>query len=190
MKALRHITLALVPALLLAASCGGGDDDDDGKDSGGDDGGSTSSSSSPGTGSGSGSGSGPGNKKVEIPAIKDGTFATAKVHIEVSGGKTLKLDLDGSGIALNKLAMITVSTPEASVQVVAQGDSKDEPGAVSFTTKELSTAAGFGEHCSVKITDGDKELKGEFDCGEVDAIEPGTVKTYRVKLKGTFSATR
>ncbi len=34
------------------------------------------------------------------------------------------------------------------------------------------------------------ELKGEFDCKQVEGIEPGGVKTYKVHIKGTFSAPR
>ena len=181
MFSIRYAALAMVPALLLLSACGGGDDDDSSK--GDDSSGSTSSSSSNGS-------SGSSKNSVDISKIKDGNFENAKVHVEVSGGKDFKVDYDGNGLATNGFALLTYANESGSVQVTVNGTGKDEPGGLAVTTKELASGGGWGSDCSVKVTDGDKELKGEFDCKQVSGIEPGGTKTYKVHLKGTFSATR
>ncbi len=175
----RYAALAVLPVLLFVSACGG---DDDESSNGDDDSGSSSSSSN-----GSSSSS---KNSVDIPKIKDANFEKAKAHIEVSGGKDFKLDLDGNGLALDGFALLTFATNDGSVQISANGSEKEEPGGFAVTTKELASGGGWGSDCSVKVTDGDKELKGEFDCKQVEGIEPGGVKTYKVHIKGTFSATR
>lgn len=180
MNVIRLAGLALLPVLILSA-CGGDDDDSDAGDNG-----SSSSSSSPAASGGNGS----SKNSVSIPAIKDGSFGNAKLHIEVSGGKDTTLDLQGSGLGTNGLTLLGFSTSDGSAQVTLQGDSKSEQGGLALTTKGIATGGGWGSDCSVKVDDGAKELKGEFDCKQVDGVEPGGTKTYKVRLKGTFSATR
>ncbi len=178
--AFRTSLLVLVPCLALLASCGGDDDSDD--SSGGDDASSATTAK--------GDAGGTSNLSVKVPAIKDGNFEKGTVHIEVSGGKDFKVDLEGNGLATNGFALLTFASNDASVQISLSNDSKNEPGGLALTARQLATGGGWGTDCSVSVNDGDKELKGEFECKQVDGIEPGSVKTHRVHLKGTFSATR
>lgn len=177
----RYAALAVLPALLLLSACGG--DDDDSKN--GDDSSGSSSSSSSSNGS-----SGSSKYAIDIPKIKDGNFEKAKAHVEVSGDKDFKVDMDGNGLATNGFALLTFSDGDGSVQVTLNGTEKDSAGGAAVTTKDLATGGGWGQDCSVKVTDSDKELKGEFECKQVEGIQPGGVKTYKVHVKGTFSATR
>ena len=175
----RHATLLLIPTLFLAAACGGGDDDDDDDESGG----SSSSSSANSRGDSS-------NRSIEIPNIKDGNFGKATVHVEVSGGKDTKLDLEGNALATGGFVLLTFAGTDGSVQISLQGGKADEAGGVSLTTRQLATAGGWGADCSVKVSDGDRELRGEFECKEIEAIEPGATKVFKVRLKGSFTASR
>ena len=127
---------------------------------------------------------------MNIPAIKDGNFEKSTVHMEVSGGKDFKLDLEGNGLATNGFTLLTFASNDESVQITLQNDSKNESGGLVLTARQLATGGGWGTDCSVNVNDGEKELKGEFECKQVEGIEPGSVKTHKVHLKGTFTATR
>ncbi len=180
MISLRYAMLVVLPALLLLSACGGDDDDSgNGDDSSGD--------SSPSSSNGS---SGSSKNSVNISKIKDGGFSTAKVHIEVSGGKDFKMDLEGNGLATSGFALLAFTSDDGSVQLTLNGTDKDEPGGIGLTARQLASGGGWGQDCSVKSEDGDKELKGEFECKDVEGIEPGSVKTHKVRIRGTFSATR
>lgn len=181
MISIRFVALALLPALVLLSACGGDDD------SNSDDGGSSSGSSSASPAS---NGNGSSKNSVDIPKIKDGSFGGAKLHVEISGDKNIKLDVEGSGLGTNGFTLLGFSSTDASAQVTLSGDSKAEQGGLAITAKGIATGGGWGSDCSVKATDGDKELKGEFECKQVEGIEPGGTKTYKVHLKGTFTANR
>lgn len=184
MCSLRRSLLVLIPALALLSACGGGDDDDSGGDS--DD--SSDQASSPTTSGGGSSRS--SNGDVDIPAIKDGAFANGEVHVEVSGDKDLKLDLKGNGIATGGYALLTFANDEATVILAFQADVKDEPGGLSVTHPALATAGAWGDGCTVTIDEGANEVKGEFECRDLDAVQPGTVNAYEVRVSGNFSVTR
>jgi hypothetical protein len=175
---LRTSLLILFPALAVLAACGGSDDASD--DSGG-------ASSSPAAKDDATRSS---NSAAKIPAIKDGNFVDGTIHAEVSGGKDFKLDAKGNGIATGGFALLTYSNSEGTVILSFQADSKEEPGGVAVTTAELATAGAWGADCTVTVDDAAKELKGEFNCKEIEAVDPKAVKTYKVRVKGTFSASR
>ncbi|MCL4240435.1 MAG: hypothetical protein KJ048_03705 [Dehalococcoidia bacterium] len=183
MSSLRRSLLVLIPALALLGACGGGDDDD----SGGDSGDSSDQSSSPTTTSGDSRSS---NGDVDIPEIKDGAFADGEVHVEVSGDKDFKFDLKGNGIATGGYTLLTFGSDEASVILAFQAGSKDEAGGLSITHTKLATAGAWGTDCTVTIDEGADEVKGEFGCKDLEGIEPGSVKTYKVRVSGNFSVTR
>jgi hypothetical protein len=182
-SSLRRSLLILIPVLALIGACGGGDDDSDdgGDDSGGD-------SSTPTTSGGGSSRS--SNGDVDIPAIKDGAFADGTVHVEVSGDKDFKFDAKGNGIATGGYALLTFASDEASVILAFQADSEDEAGGFSLTHTALATGGEWGRDCTVNLDESANELKGEFSCKEVEGIEPGSVKTYKVRISGNFSVTR
>lgn len=163
----------VVPAFV---ACGGGDDDDD------DDGG---SSQVPGGSSGSNSGS---KSDAKLPQVKAGNYGSGKVHIEITGDKDLKLDLDGNGFAQDGYALFTYAGTDATVAIALSNESEDTPGAVTVTHKDVATAAEWGSDCKITFEQSGGTAKGDFSCDTVDGIQPGGTKSYRIKLKGTFSA--
>ena len=129
MISLRYAMLVVLPALLLLSACGGDDDDSgNGDDSSGD--------SSPSSSNGS---SGSSKNSVNISKIKDGGFSTAKVHIEVAGGKDFKRDLEGNGLATSGFALLAFTSDDGSVQLTLNGTDKDEPGGIGLTARQLAS---------------------------------------------------
>ncbi len=169
------ILVSLLPVLVACGSSGDDDDDDPGDAAPG------ASRSSSDTKKG-------GDSDVKLPAIKAAVYGSGKVHVEVSGDKDQKVDADGNGIAQDGFALFTYSNNDVSVQISFSNESKDEPGGVFVTTKEVVTGGPWGEDCKVTLEQSDGKAKGEFSCDTIDALEPGTAKTHRVKLKGTFTA--
>jgi hypothetical protein len=180
---LRRSLLILIPALAILRACGGGDDD---SDDGGDD--AAGASSSPANTSGDGSSSSNGN--ANIPAIKDGAFAEGEVHVEVSGDKDFKMDVEGNGIATGGYTLLTFTDDEATVILAFQAGSEEEAGGLSLTHTALATAGAWGGDCTVNLDESANELKGEFSCKDIAAVQPGSANTYEVSLKGNFSVSR
>jgi hypothetical protein len=171
-----------LPAMLILAACGGGDDDESSGDGDDDDGGDTTSSVNRGDKKGS--------NDSKIPTLKDGGFGGGSVHIEYSGGKDFKGDFEGNGIAQGGFTLLTFVSDHGSVLISFQPDSKDEPGGLAITTKDISTAGEWGVDCSITAEEEGNKLEGEFECDEIEAIEPGGVKSHKVRVKGNFSVSR
>jgi hypothetical protein len=187
---LRRSLLVLIPALAILGACGGGDDDSDegaGDASPGDESGS-GASASPTRGGGDSGGS--SSKDAVFQAIKDGAFGEGKLHIEISGDKDLEFDAAGNGLATGGYTLLTFASDKASVLLAFQADSKEAPGAFTLTTEEFATAGEWGTQCTVTTDDGADELKGEFECKELEAVDVRAVKTYKVRIKGSFSVPR
>ncbi len=174
MVAFYRSLLALVPVVLLVAACGGDDDDSNG-DAGDESSGATSERSS--------------GDGARIPQVRDANFVSGKVHIEVSGDKDFKVDSDGNGIAANGFTLLTYGSEDATV-ILSFQSAGEGPGALSLTTAQLATSGEWGRDCTLKIEDGSDELKGEFTCKELDAIDPKTVKDFQIRVFGSFSAKR
>jgi hypothetical protein len=196
---LSRMSLVAIPALFLLAGCGGDDDNSAGVQGPGSSGSSSSSSSnSPSSGSGSSPGSGNNSSsssnsglKVTIPEIKDGTFQ-GKVHVEVSGDKDFKGDIPSvGGLTLNGLTLLNFSDNDRTISLVFQQGSKDDRGGMTFSSKEIATADGWGEHCSVTVEESGGTLKGDFSCAKLDAADPRSpTKAYKIKMTGNFSMQR
>jgi hypothetical protein len=181
---LRRSLLVLIPALALLGACGGGDDDDSGGDSDDSNGGSSSPTRSSGDASRSSNGS------TNIPAIKDGAFATGEIHLEVSGDKDFKADLEGNGYAAGGYTLLTFVGDAGSVFLAFQADSKEAPGGFSLTHTDLAAGGEWGAGCTVTVDEIGDDLKGEFSCKELEGIAPGSIKSYKVRIKGDFSVKR
>ena len=108
----------------------------------------------------------------------------------MSGGKDMKLDLEGSGLGMNGRTLLSFGNTDASAQVTMQFDPESVQSGLVLIAKGIATGGGWGEDCSVQVDDGDKQVKGEFECKQLDGVETGQTKTLKVDLKGTFSATR
>ena len=175
MRAFRTALLLALPALALLAACGGDDDSDDA-------GGDASSGSTKGAKSSSGG--------ATIPTIKDGNFTEGTVSLQVSGGQDLKVDAKGNGIANGGFALLTFANDEATVILSIQGGSKDEPGGIAITTKKFATAGDWNKECTLSVNDGATELKGEFSCKDIDAVDPTSAKTYKLRATGKFTVRR
>ncbi len=175
------LLVCLVPALVACGSSGDDDDDDDDPS----DAGPGASGSSSGTKKG-------GDADVKLPEIKAATYSSGKMQIEVSGDKSQKLDLDGSGLAQDGFAFFNYGSDKGGVSGVAitmtSGDAEDSPGGFTFSTSEFATAGEWGNECKVSFEQFDGKAKGEFSCDTIDAVQPGGTKVFRVKVKGTFTA--
>jgi hypothetical protein len=186
--AVRRLMFMVGPVLVVAllGACGGSSDDDPG------DGTQPASQATRGGAATSAatSGDGDGGGGTDIPAIKDGNFSSGHVHVEISGDKDVTVDADGGGIASGGFALFTYTNGEASVQFAFQAGSEDDPGAVVITTSEVATAGEWGKDCEVDVDQSGTEVTGEFSCGKLDAIAPGSTDTYTVRVRGTFSAKR
>lgn len=174
------LLLTILPVVLAFAACGGGDDSDD----------SDNPFSSGDEKSGDSKSSNGDDFDVKVPIMKDGVLGDGTAHIQVSGDRDMKLDPKGNGIINGGFALLTFTNSDATVILSFQPGSKDEPGAISFTTKDISTAGEWGADCSVTVDDGAKELKGEFSCKELEAVSPTTTKNFKVKISGSFTLPR
>ena len=183
MSSLRRSLLILIPALAIFGACGGGDDE---SGEGGDD--SAGDSSAPATTSDDAPRSSNGN--ANIPAIKDAIFNDGTVHVEVSGDKDFKFDAKGNGIATGGYTLLTFASDEASVILAFQGDSEDQPGGFTLTGSDITTAGEWGADCTVTFDDGANELKGEFNCDEVEGIDLRGTRVYDIRVNGEFSVSR
>ncbi len=112
------------------------------------------------------------------------------MHVEVAGDKDVKIDAPGNGLATGGYTLLTFGNDKASVILAFQADSKEAPGALSITTEEFATAGEWGTDCTVTVDDGANELKGEFDCKDVEAVDARTAKAYEIRIKGSFSVPR
>lgn len=176
----QRLLLTFVPTLFVFAACGGGDDVASGDDD--DDADARSSANN--------SRDEKGSNDVTVPAVKDGVFAGGSVRIEYSGGKDFKADIQGNGVTQGGFTLLTFASEEASIVLSFQPDSEDDPGGLLITTKDISTAGEWGGDCSVSAEDGAKELKGEFECDEIEGVEPGTAKSHKIRVQGNFSVSR
>jgi hypothetical protein len=179
---IHHVLLWLfVPAFLVLAACGG-DDDEEGPgferptSSGSANGGATRPSNSSG--------------KADVPKVKDGVFGNGTLHLEVSGGKDLKVDVPGNGITSGGYTVLTFGSAAATVIIAFQPDDAENPGAISVTASNVSTAGEWGKGCTVKVDDGAKELKGDFTCKDIEGVDPKNSKDFTVNIKGNFSLPR
>ncbi|MGE0601451.1 MAG: hypothetical protein AB7J35_18550 [Dehalococcoidia bacterium] len=186
MRRRTYLLLLVIPLIAVFAACGGGGDDDD------DDSGSPGDSPfAPKDTKDSGSSSGsPSSSKVTIAEFEDGNFSTGTVHVEVTGDVKTSFDADGSGIATNGFALLTFTSGNNAIQMTFSRGAGEDPGGLAVTTEKVVTGGAWGADCSQKITDSDKELKGEFECKDVDGIAPGSIKSYKVSVKGNFTLSR
>lgn len=177
--------LSIIMLLAFGVACGGDDDDTGG----------TSPGFGPGSGGSGSSGrdstaaSSSGGNSARIAKIEDAAYTSGTVHIEVTGDKRATFDKDGSGYAGGGLLLMTFADGDVSALLTfADEGSGDSPGAAAVTTKEFSTAAEWGKDCTFKLEQSKSSASGEFECKDIQAIDLQSAKTYKVTVKGKFSA--
>jgi len=187
--------LLFVPLVFVLAACGSsGDDDDGGDDASPRSEATTRRTASPratteGGGATAEATKESGGGSTERPSVKDGNYKDGKVRVEISGDRDVTIDGTGNGFAAEGYALFTFTGSKATVLIGFSKNEDDEPGAISVTSEDLVTGGDFGSDCTLKVNQSGNEVKGEFSCGEVDALDPGDIgEDPKVKLKGTFSA--
>lgn len=180
-----RLMLLLLPAFsLLAASCGGSSDSsDDSSNSSGNSGDGKSSSAS-------GPGSQKGKKEGVVSGVKDGAFEKGSVTVEISGDKRANMTFEGGGYAQSGFVLLNFGNNDGSVLLTFVPDKSEDEGGMAVTLKDVATAGSWGDDCHATVNVQDARLSGEFQCDKIDAVVPGEAKTYRIKLKGKFSAER
>ena len=169
--------------IAVFAACGGGGDDDDDSRSPGD---------SPFGNDKSGDSGSTSTNDVALAKFEDGNFDKGSVHVEITGDKKMTFDVDGvGGLALNGLALLTFSdNDKTGVSISVNKVAGEDPGGIAVTSAELITGGAWGTECTLKLTDSSKDLKGQFECKDVEAVSPTAAKSYKVTVKGNFSVER
>ena len=162
--------LSLLPLVLLFTACGSsGDDDDDSSDE-----------ATPGSSS-----SNSGSNKSSVSDIKNGNYRSGKVHVEVSGDAKGTFDADGTGYADGGIALLTYGSRDAAVLLSFE---ENGDGALSVTTNDYAGAWDWGKDCKLNADQSDDGFEGEFSCEKVEAVSPTSTKTFKLSIKGTFTA--
>ena len=139
---------------------------------------------SPDTSSGGGGGAGAGI--VGLKPIEDGTYTSAKVHVEMSGDRSATNDATGNGFAGSGVAVLTFAD-SANSSLITIGLSTVEAVGIAVQIGTVATAVNWGGGCTATITRQDATgLSGEFTCQDVDGVDG--VQALKLSLKGTFSA--
>jgi hypothetical protein len=137
-----------------------------------------------------GSGNDSDGSETEIPEFRDGSFDEGSAHIEMTGDKKLNVDAKGDGVAVGGFVILNFVTEEAAIAISYQSNAeKGKSGGVTISSDEI-VAGGLWAECSSKVEDNANELKGEFSCKDVEAIDPHAAKTYKVSITGSFSVPR
>ena len=181
--------LALATSMFLVIACGGGagteGDPDDAPD--GDTGGAVASQPAEAPGGNAGGG--------DLPDVADGTYTGGTAHIEVTGDKSLSVDLPLDPVTsitaegATGLAFYTGSEPDVIHTIVAFGT--ESGPAFSLTSPVVFAAGGLEQGCVFEITRNDATgLTGTFTCRGLDGMSAEGLEQPKVDVVGTFTADR
>ncbi|HET7738477.1 MAG TPA: hypothetical protein VFK32_07880 [Tepidiformaceae bacterium] len=173
----------MIPVLMLVSACGSSGDDSDAADSNGDDNGSSNDNGSGDRDNDRSSGGG------DVPRLDDGAYLRGSLHIKVSGDEDLEEDLEGNAFSQGGFSILTFGSSTATVILGFNPDSPDDPGAISVTSADVSTAGEWGDGCEISVEESDGKVKGEFSCDDLDALGSST-DDITVDIEGTFTLER
>ena len=182
------LVLALL-ALLSFAACSGGTGGG-GTDGGGDgtNPGETAAGETPTEAPAAGGGG-------DLPDIADGLYAAGTVHLEVSGDKSLNVDL-----ALIPGASSTTDGATSLFYVSGEGqdatalsivlEAEAGPG-FNLSSPVVISAGGRAEGCRFEFTRNDGSgLTGTLSCSGIDGMVAGGLENPQIDVRATFSADR
>jgi hypothetical protein len=188
-RTLAELALALATSMLLVIACGGGagtgTDPDGAAD--GDQGAAVASQAAEAPGGDAGGG--------DLPDVADGTYSGGTAHIEVTGDKTLSVDLPLDPITsitaedTTVLTFYTGSEPNLIHALVGFGT--DSEPAFSLTSPVLFAAGGPEHGCVLEVTRNDASgLAGTFTCTDLDTMSGDGLEQPNVDVVATFTADR
>ncbi len=182
------LVLALL-ALLSFAACGGGTGGS-GTDGGGDgtNPGETAAGETPTEAPAAGGGG-------DLPDIADGPYAAGTVHLEVSGDKSLNVDLaliPGVSSTTNGATILFYQSGEGqdatALTIVLEAEAG--PG-FNLTSPVVLSAGGRAEGCRFDFTRNDGSgLTGTLSCSGIDGMAAGGLENPQIDVRATFSADR
>ncbi len=182
------LVLALL-ALLSFAACGGGTGGS-GTDGGGDgtNSGETAAGETPTQPPAAGGGG-------DLPDIADGLYAAGTVHLEVSGDKSLNVDLaliPGASSTTNGATLLFYGSGEGqdatALTIVLEAEAG--PG-FNLTSPVVLSAGGRASGCRFEVTTNDGSgLEGTFSCSGIDGMVAGGLENPQIDVRATFSADR
>ena len=131
----------------------------------------------------------------DLPDIADGLYAAGTVHLEVSGDKSLNVDL-----ALIPGASSTTDGATSLFYVSGEGqdatalsivlEAEAGPG-FSLSSPVVFSAGGRAEGCRFEFTRNDGSgLTGTLSCSGIDGIAAGGLENPQIDVRATFSADR
>ncbi len=151
----------------------GGDQVDDAADGGPDDGGSDDGDS--------------GGSSGDVPTFPDATFNTGTGEMSATGDAEDSFELSGTATTLDGFTSIVFLSDRGSFTITTGGD-MDPAMAVSVGT--IATTASLTKDCDFEVTKNDTTaLEGSFDCGDLQAVAPGTTDIKHINVQGSFSLT-
>lgn len=181
------LVLALL-VLLSFAACGGGTGGG-GTDGGGDgtNPGGTAAGETPTQAPAAGGGG-------DLPDIADGLYAAGTVHLEVSGDKSLNVDLaliPGASSTTNGATLLVYGSVEGQDATALTIVLAEAGNGFNLTSPVVLSAGGRASGCRFEVTRNDGSgLQGTFSCSGIDGMVAGGLENPQIDVRATFSADR
>lgn len=187
-----RLLLACITTLSLLSACSSGSTAGNGGGADGDGGDTTSAaattaSEEPTQAPAAGGGRG------DIPAIADGTYTGGTAHLEVSGDKTLVVDLPLLPITSTTVGGFTLLTysagdGEANVSLNVIVDPEVGPS-MSLASAVVFSVGGREQGCAFEFTRNDGSgVSGTVACSDLEGMSAGGLEQPIVDIHGTFTA--
>jgi hypothetical protein len=130
-----------------------------------------------------------------FPAIVDGQYTGGKAHLEVSGGKSLTVDLDlgvAASVTTSGTTLLWYSSGSGQDLISLQVIMAPDTGSAINLSSNIVLAVGAAENgCRISVDKNDGSgIAGTFDCPGLPGMTPGGTQALTVNVKGTYSANR
>ena len=131
----------------------------------------------------------------DLPDIADGPYAAGTIHLEVSGGKSLNVDLalmPGASSTTNGATLLFYVSGEGqdatALTIVLEAEAG--PG-FNLSSPVVISAGGRAEGCRFEFTRNDGSgLTGTLSCSGIDGMVAGGLENPQIDVRATFSADR